>query len=569
VSAENATRLQQRGEAIASQPAEAIAPPAASVPRLRRTGRWSWTLTFSVGLPSASSRWSFDVLALLPLFVVGLVLRLVHLDGQSLWIDELSQARTARLPIPAIFDRISRDVAATPLDYLGEKLTTGVFGIGTFQVRLWAFGAGCLAVAAIYVAARQLSGSRLTAALASGMLATSAFHVYYSQDARFYSLAMLVSLLNVLAFHRAWTRPGRVSWLLYALSVAALLYTHYFASAIVLSTEAVYAMGATAVDWRVHRADTPLKTRWQKPASWAVASALGVVAFAPWLFSVTLPQLGTLQPYGPLPPLDADFVTRVLKDIFAYMVGEPGATALTQLTIALGLIGAASFISRRQGFAALLLVAVVASIPMAWVADERAHYFWNSRQVAFIVPLTYLLAAEGVRAVVGVIGRLRARALSRVARVCLQVAALLVLVQAWLPPAVAGVQRVNSGGVMTEDWRGAAYAISESVCSDATIYSTVSASMYSGVGFYLPTLTPRMRLIGTIGVPLKQTVQETNFGPHDWLVVLTYGFFGPQPELEAELKSQGWTEKRFVGILLFRRGAACPERIRAPVPTRR
>jgi hypothetical protein len=41
------------------------------------------------------------------------------------------------------------------------------------------------------------------------------------------------------------------------------------------------------------------------------------------------------------------------------------------------------------------------------------------------------------------------------------------------------------------------------------------------------------------------------------------------PELEAELKSQGWTEKRFVGILLFRRGAACPERIRDPVPTRR
>jgi Helix-turn-helix len=183
VSAENATRLQQRGEAIASQPAEAIAPPAASVPRLRRTGRWSWTLTFSVGLPSASSRWSFDVLALLPLFVLGLVLRLVHLDGQSLWIDELSQARTARFPIPAIFDRISRDVAATPLDYLGEKLTTGVFGIGTFQVRLWAFGAGCLAVAAIYVVARQLSGSRLAAVIASGMLATSAFHVYYSQEA--------------------------------------------------------------------------------------------------------------------------------------------------------------------------------------------------------------------------------------------------------------------------------------------------------------------------------------------------------------------------------------------------
>lgn len=72
-----------------------------------------------------------------------------------------------------------------------------------------------------------------------------------------------------------------------------------------------------------------------------------------------------------------------------------------------------------------------------------------------------------------------------------------------------------------------------------------------------------------VGVPLKQTVQETNFGPHDWLVVMTYGGYGPQPEHEAELKSQGWTEKHFVDILLFRHGAACPERIRAPVPTRR
>ena len=318
MSAENATRLQQRGEAIASQPAEAIAPQAASAPLLRRTGRWPWTLTFSGGLPSASSRWSLDVLALLPLFVLGLVLRLVHLAGQSLWLDELGEARTARFPIPAIFDRISMDAAATPLDYLGVKLTTGVLGIGTFQVRLWAFGAGCLAIAAIYVIARQLSGSRLAAVLASGMLATSAFHIYYSQDARFYALAMLVSLLNLLAFHRAWTRPGRVSWLLYALSVAALLYTHYFAAAIMLSTEAVYAMGATAVDWWVHRADTPLKTRLQRLASWAVASALGVVAFAPWFFSVTLRQLGTPSGFGPLAPLDAVFVARVLKDDFAY-----------------------------------------------------------------------------------------------------------------------------------------------------------------------------------------------------------------------------------------------------------
>ena len=38
---------------------------------------------------------------------------------------------------------------------------------------------------------------------------------------------------------------------------------------------------------------------------------------------------------------------------------------------------------------------------------------------------------------------------------------------------------------------------------------------------------------------------------------------GPLPPTETDV------EEDLVGILLFRRGAACPERIRAPVPTRR
>ena len=524
-------------------------------------------MTIRVGLPSATSVLALDILALVPVFAIGLVLRLIHLDGQGLWFDELGEARTARFAIPAIFDRISHDAAAAPLDYLGVKLTTGVFGIGTFQVRLWAFAAGCLAIAAIYVVARQLSGSRLAAAVASAMLATSAFAVYYSQDARFYSLAMLVTLMNVSAFSLVWARPGLLRCFLYALSVSALLYTHYFAAAILLGTEGVYAIGATAADWRVHRAEMPLRTRWKRPASWAVGSILGLVAFAPWFLTFTLRQLGTTSIFGPIPPLDAQFVARVLKDVFASMADVPGAAALTLLTVALCLVGTASFIVQRRGFAALLLVAIVASIPMAWIADEHAHYFWDSRQVAFILPLAYLLAAEGVRAVIAVTGRLRASSLTRGARNSLRVAALLVLAAAWLPPAVTAVRRVDSGGVMTEDWRGAAYSIAQSLCPDATIHSTVSPLEYSGVGFYLPTLTSRIVRIGQAGMPITQTIQETTFGPHDWLALETYAGIGI--EAEATLKSQGWTEQRFVGVVVFRHGDACPERTRAPLPTRR
>ncbi|HEY5435576.1 MAG TPA: acyltransferase [Candidatus Limnocylindrales bacterium] len=80
-----------------------------------------------------------------------------------------------------------------------------------------------------------------------------------------------------------------------------------------------------------------------------------------------------------------------------------------------------------------------------------------------------------------------------------------------------------------------------------------------------------------VAASLLLVVAGLTLGPNSWAysypgpltVAATIGLLWVIRGVRVPQRAQGWTEKRFVGILLFRRGAACPERIRAPVPTRR
>ena len=159
---------------------------------------------------------------------VAAALRLYDLDRRSLWIDEIYSAQTALSPIRQLARYVRASEAAVPLDYLGLKVSLLVAGTSTTGARAWAVVLGVIACALMYAAGRLWFGSRFVGLSAAFLLAIAPFHIYYSQEARPYSLLVVATLLNLCAFQLAVRHRGVLSWAVYSLAITVGLYAFYF-----------------------------------------------------------------------------------------------------------------------------------------------------------------------------------------------------------------------------------------------------------------------------------------------------------------------------------------------------
>jgi hypothetical protein len=493
-------------------------------------------------------------------------LRLYQIDGQSLWRDEIEEAVTAHLPFSALFELVKGEAAATPLDFLGVRLVTGVFGNGTTATRLWAFGVGCLAVVVVYFVAKQLFKSRRAGFLAAFCLATSPFAIYYSQEARFYSLAILVTAVNVLAFNRAWERGGYGNWLAYAGASALVLYSSYFPAAVLLPTEGVFVFTACTYRWLSGgRQREALRQAVIQTGSCAGAMLLALALFSPWLVYATLSTLGQTHGATQLPALDGKQVLGILVELFGTALYSSGlaASLLTGCILAAAAVGAVAALKSRSGVALVLVIAIVAAIPFAWLADTREQYWWATKQIAFVVPLVCILAGGGLWTLARVIERAAGPALqSMLARNAL----VLVLAVGWSILSWSPITRIyegvvpNVGVIPKDDWRGVTQLISTTACPDANFFFNIGDNSQFGIGYYDPQLLPRTQFLTSPTGNLSD-ITTSYFGPHDWLVLLVYlPGIDSFDQLSSAMTASGWTEHDFTAIRAYQNGASCSSR---------
>ena len=169
----------------------------------------------------APRRWTrrFD-LALVGILLLALLLRLPNL-ARSLWYDEVGYS--AKLGAPSLWG-LMRYVLNEP-GSLGYRvfmfLWLQVLGENGVVLRLPSLAAGLGAVALTYALAR-LCVSRQSALLAVVLLALSPVHVWYSQEATPYSMALFLLLAAVYVGSRIrGGTAGRHSYGLYTLLLIA------------------------------------------------------------------------------------------------------------------------------------------------------------------------------------------------------------------------------------------------------------------------------------------------------------------------------------------------------------
>jgi uncharacterized membrane protein len=161
-------------------------------------------------------------MALAGITLLAALLRLPWLEADSLWFDEAATWWIADRPFAAMWADALRD-NYPPLYTLITWATVHLFGSGEWVLRLPAALFGVALVPMVYVLGARCGG-RTAGLIAALLIALSAFHVWYSLEARMYSLLALASCAYSWAALRDLQQPNRQSAaLLVGIGIALLL----------------------------------------------------------------------------------------------------------------------------------------------------------------------------------------------------------------------------------------------------------------------------------------------------------------------------------------------------------
>jgi 4-amino-4-deoxy-L-arabinose transferase-like glycosyltransferase len=222
------------------------------------------------------------------LIAVALALRFLGLSEGDFWNDEL-YTRTIVDNSPTNVQVTVMETESSPhLYYLLAWAWAGILGVGEASVRSLSAVAGALVAPVAYLTLRQV-GLRTEALIAGALAAVSPLLIWYSQEARVYSLFALLTAVALLFFVRALVNCDMRALIGWSIASAAMLLTHYFA----IFTIA----GMAAVLLYRHRA------RWQWILLSLLPTAIAALAVLPtiaaqrsggqrtdWISAIPLPE---------------------------------------------------------------------------------------------------------------------------------------------------------------------------------------------------------------------------------------------------------------------------------------
>jgi uncharacterized membrane protein len=204
------------------------------------------------------------------ILILGLGLRLYHLNHQSVWYDEIFSISVSCRPVREMGHYLVKDFVQPPLYYYILHFWFKLLGFGTSQSRLLSVVFGTLAIVASYRLANYLLGRR-AAGIAALLLAVSQLGVMYSQEARPY--AQLLFLLPCCAYlFLVALRTGRAGhWWAFVGSATLVVYTHYYG---------FFAFAAFLLFAFLYRKRYPVPV-----SRWIGGFLLALILYLPWLTS--------------------------------------------------------------------------------------------------------------------------------------------------------------------------------------------------------------------------------------------------------------------------------------------
>jgi mannosyltransferase len=338
-------------------------------------------------------------IAIIAIIVLAFALRVYRLDHQSIWYDEGVSVYFSNQNLKDLIAGVSTD-NHPPLHFFALHFWSKLVGQSEFSVRFLSLISGILSVPLLFKLGRELFNQRV-GLLAAFLLSISPFHVWFSQEARMYTLAALLSLISVYTFVLLLLKEEASSaqpylWLSYVVTNTLGLYTHFYFAFIILFENIVFL-----AQWMSKRTHESTNSEFTNLRTWLLAQLCIVLLFLPWArFVATRYAADATYWEGALGLLTA------AKDTFiAFSVGHTMGGKVADFA-ALGFVGLAavgvleSLWEMKRGEAspsALGIVLLYLAVPIGALFAMSYHRpKFAPRYLLPALPAFYLLVAIGL-----------------------------------------------------------------------------------------------------------------------------------------------------------------------------
>ncbi len=337
--------------------------------------------------------------------LLGALLRLYSLTGQSLWVDEMLTWQMIRPGVPAGFIEQILDSIQGPL-YMAVVWPLVRLQDSALMLRLPAAIAGIVTIPLFGLVVSRLLGGR-AARLAVLLLALNPFHVWYSQESRGYSFLMMFSVLMALAILALGRKKsGYGLALVFALATAGAVWSNLGGLFLWLGM----GLGILLFHFPANRRQWFL---------WTLAFGAGLLLVSPWLLKASgiwavdriLPGSGmgeSLRGETTFSPLAWPYTLQTF--FYGYSLGpslrelhQPDRMAVLRtalpvlllgaLPVGLGLAAGLFRIDRKRG---LLIVWIIVPMLILTLLALRNVKPWNPRYLAMVFPWVLALTAYGL-----------------------------------------------------------------------------------------------------------------------------------------------------------------------------
>lgn len=261
---------------------------------------------------SVSAR-KVDWVILFVIVAVGAALRFYQLGEESLWVDELFSMKLAAY---RDFGEILRAATADshpPLYFILLNVWCRVFSTSLVAARAFSALLSVVALLPFFLWCRRLAGS-FAALIATALMALSPYQLWYAQDARMYSMLILIEGLMAYAVLRLASREGeQKQWnrlsmpALFLLSPLA-INTHFYWIFILAFVGALWLL-------QLLRSRPPRRAPWVALAVWCIWSAAWALPGALQMLDRTRTGVGIDW----IPPLSVDTFLGIMH-AFSYGV---------------------------------------------------------------------------------------------------------------------------------------------------------------------------------------------------------------------------------------------------------
>ncbi|MFH0912662.1 MAG: glycosyltransferase family 39 protein [Candidatus Omnitrophota bacterium] len=164
---------------------------------------------------------------LLCIFIIfiAVILRLYHLGNQSLWLDEAYSVMMSKNVVMLWAEQIKDPMP--PLYYSMLHYWILIWGGSEFSLRLLSALFGILLIPLVFITGATIF-DRKTGIYAALFAAISPIHIYYSQEARAYTLLAFLSLASSFMLYLSIEKNRNIFWIAYILATVLCLYAHNY-----------------------------------------------------------------------------------------------------------------------------------------------------------------------------------------------------------------------------------------------------------------------------------------------------------------------------------------------------